>query len=173
MQADVNGPETQPIWAYLKENAEEPVTDIDWVSCKVPGLDRTRTRRAEMRWRQRRVGERGMSQAIANRTELFQVLDQGRQDQVVSCPDYQGGTYLSLSFAASPSNLTRRAKEADVAVRCRGCPVERKRSARDANMSRSSLACGLFCCFFGGEFETARGGEPSERYEYRTSMAAA
>jgi glutathione peroxidase-family protein len=37
-QADVNGPETQPIWAYLKENAEEPVKDIDWVSCNVSGL---------------------------------------------------------------------------------------------------------------------------------------
>lgn len=31
-KGDVNGPETQPIWKYLKENAEEPVKDIDWVS---------------------------------------------------------------------------------------------------------------------------------------------
>ena len=29
-QADVNGPETQPIWAYLKEHADPPVKDIDW-----------------------------------------------------------------------------------------------------------------------------------------------
>lgn len=30
-QGDVNGAETQPIWKYLKENAEEPVKEIDWV----------------------------------------------------------------------------------------------------------------------------------------------
>lgn len=29
-KADVNGPETQPIWAYLKEHADPPVKDIDW-----------------------------------------------------------------------------------------------------------------------------------------------
>ena len=30
-QGDVNGPETQPIWKYLKENSNPPVQDIDWV----------------------------------------------------------------------------------------------------------------------------------------------
>lgn len=30
-KADVNGPEAQPIWAYLKEHAENgPVEKIDW-----------------------------------------------------------------------------------------------------------------------------------------------
>ncbi|KAL7420453.1 Glutathione peroxidase 2 [Cryptotrichosporon argae] len=29
-KADVNGPETQPIWAYLKAHAEPPVEEIDW-----------------------------------------------------------------------------------------------------------------------------------------------
>ncbi|WWC62971.1 uncharacterized protein I303_105569 [Kwoniella dejecticola CBS 10117] len=29
-KADVNGPETQPIWKYLKENAQPPVENIDW-----------------------------------------------------------------------------------------------------------------------------------------------
>lgn len=28
----MNGDDTQPIWKYLKENAETPVQDIDWVS---------------------------------------------------------------------------------------------------------------------------------------------
>ena len=28
----MNGPDTQPIWAYLKEHADPPVNDIDWVS---------------------------------------------------------------------------------------------------------------------------------------------
>jgi hypothetical protein len=32
IQADVNGPETQPIWKYLKSHSEPPVQDIDWVS---------------------------------------------------------------------------------------------------------------------------------------------
>jgi hypothetical protein len=32
LQGDVNGDDTQPIWKYLKENAETPVQDIDWVS---------------------------------------------------------------------------------------------------------------------------------------------
>jgi hypothetical protein len=31
----VNGPDTQPIWAYLKANAQEPVKDIDWVSHRI------------------------------------------------------------------------------------------------------------------------------------------
>ncbi|OCF37325.1 glutathione peroxidase [Kwoniella heveanensis CBS 569] len=29
-KADVNGPETQPIWKYLKEHSEPPVENIDW-----------------------------------------------------------------------------------------------------------------------------------------------
>jgi len=29
-KADVNGPDTQPIWAYLKAHADPPVQDIDW-----------------------------------------------------------------------------------------------------------------------------------------------
>lgn len=29
-QGDVNGPDTQPIWKYLKEHAEPPVDNIDW-----------------------------------------------------------------------------------------------------------------------------------------------
>lgn len=31
-QADVNGADAQPLWKYLKEHAETPVQDIDWVS---------------------------------------------------------------------------------------------------------------------------------------------
>ncbi|RXK37241.1 glutathione peroxidase [Tremella mesenterica] len=30
VKADVNGPETQPLWAYLKSHAEPPVENIDW-----------------------------------------------------------------------------------------------------------------------------------------------
>lgn len=33
-KGDVNGPDTQPIWKYLKENAEEPVDQIDWVGLR-------------------------------------------------------------------------------------------------------------------------------------------
>lgn len=29
-QGDVNGPDTQPIWKFLKANAEPPVENIDW-----------------------------------------------------------------------------------------------------------------------------------------------
>ncbi|WVR06655.1 hypothetical protein IAU60_003687 [Kwoniella sp. DSM 27419] len=29
-KGDVNGPDTQPIWKYLKEHAETPVESIDW-----------------------------------------------------------------------------------------------------------------------------------------------
>lgn len=29
-QGDVNGPDTQPIWKYLKAHAEPPVENIDW-----------------------------------------------------------------------------------------------------------------------------------------------
>ncbi|WVQ96599.1 hypothetical protein IAU59_003704 [Kwoniella sp. CBS 9459] len=29
-KGDVNGPETQPIWKYLKEHSDSPVDNIDW-----------------------------------------------------------------------------------------------------------------------------------------------
>jgi glutathione peroxidase-family protein len=31
-QGDVNGPDTQPLYKYLKANSQPPVADIDWVS---------------------------------------------------------------------------------------------------------------------------------------------
>ena len=58
----MNGPETQPIWKYLKEHSETPVQDIDWVSNLSLGI-----------WYPADM----MIVSDVEVVELFKILDQG------------------------------------------------------------------------------------------------
>lgn len=62
----MNGSDTQPIWKYLKENAETAVEEIDWVSSNP---DSCVLRLVYCR--------------VADSVELLQVPDQGWKYQVV------------------------------------------------------------------------------------------
>lgn len=94
-QADVNGPETQPIWKYLKSHAEPPVEDIDWVSTP-----------HRLKWRERSLIS----------VELFEILGQGWKDYLVPRPKHQ-------SCESIPACPTKRRWLMRCLERCGGCLV--------------------------------------------------